>query len=75
MNALRATVAIAMLGVAAVVTLGVVCAWWLAMRRRRHRDDTVSDAMAARDGLRWMVGGGVVLFSEGKELALVESRL
>ncbi|MDZ4281726.1 MAG: cytochrome c oxidase subunit II [Hydrogenophaga sp.] len=50
-----------MLGVATVVTLGVVAAWWLAMRRRRHSDDAVSDAMATRDGLRWMVGGGIVL--------------
>ena len=47
-----------MLGGAAVVTVGVVAAWMLAMRDRPRR---ATEAQAARHGRRWIVGGGIVL--------------
>lgn len=50
-----------MLGVAVLVVLGVVVAWWLAMRRGRHTEEGATDEAAAAHGLRWMVGGGIVL--------------
>ena len=51
-----------MLGVAMVVTVGVVSVWLLAMRRGgRHPEAANDPAQAARHGLRWIVGGGIVL--------------
>lgn len=50
-----------MLGVAVVVVVGVMAVWWLAMRRGRHAREGATDDVAARHGLRWMVGGGIVL--------------
>ncbi len=46
-----------MFGVASVVLVGVVALWLLAMRRHREMDE----AAAQRVGVRWMVGGGIVL--------------
>lgn len=49
-----------MLGVSALVTVGVMLAWWLAMRRGTVAA-ALSEAQAARDSRRWIVGGGIVL--------------
>ncbi|MBL0419333.1 cytochrome c oxidase subunit II [Ramlibacter sp. AW1] len=46
-----------MLGVATLVLLGVVVLWLVAMRSRRGH----SHEQARRSGLRWLVGGGLVL--------------
>lgn len=48
-----------MLGVAVLVTVGVVAAWLLAMRR--GRDGAADARTAARQSRRWIVGGGIVL--------------
>ena len=50
-----------MLGVAVLLTVGVVALWLLAMRRGRQQPNGASETTAARHGWRWMVGGGVVL--------------
>jgi len=50
-----------MLGVSVLVVVGVMVAWWLAMRRGRHAREGATDEVAASHGLRWMVGGGIVL--------------
>ncbi|WP_310307818.1 cytochrome c oxidase subunit II [Hydrogenophaga laconesensis] len=50
-----------MLGVAVLVTLGVVLAWLLAMRRGSGPEGVATEAHAARHGQRWIVGGGIVL--------------
>jgi cytochrome c oxidase subunit 2 len=46
-----------MLGVAVLVSCGVVAAWLLAMRRGRERTAEVDE----RHSRRWIVGGGIVL--------------
>lgn len=46
-----------MLGVAVVVTMGVVGAWLLAMRGGHEREGDIGD----NHHLRWLAGGGVVL--------------
>jgi len=48
-----------MLGVAGLVTVGVVAAWLLAMRR--GRDGAGDEQTAARHSRRWIVGGGIAL--------------
>jgi len=50
-----------MLGVATCVLLAVTIIWLLAMWRNRHVPALPSDSEAARGGLRWIVGGGIVL--------------
>lgn len=50
-----------MLGVALLVTVGVVWAWLLAMRRGQDPARLASEAQAARHSRRWIVGGGIVL--------------
>jgi len=50
-----------MLGVATWVLLAVITLWLVAMWRTRHASGLPSDSEAARIGLRWMVGGGIVL--------------
>lgn len=50
-----------MLGVSVLVAVGVMVAWWVAMRRGRHAGERVTEEVATRHGLRWMVGGGIVL--------------
>lgn len=50
-----------MLGVSVLVVVGVMVVWWLAMRRGRHVRDGATEEVATRHGLRWMVGGGIVL--------------
>lgn len=46
-----------MLGVATIVTLGVVGVWLLAMRGGRAREGDIGE----HHHLRWIVGGGIVL--------------
>jgi cytochrome c oxidase subunit 2 len=50
-----------MLGVAVVVVVGVMVAGWLAMRRGHNSETYTTDEMATSHGLRWIVGGGIVL--------------
>jgi cytochrome c oxidase subunit 2 len=50
-----------MLGVAALVLLGVVVVWLWAMRRGQKPPSEMDDATATRHSQRWIVGGGVVL--------------
>lgn len=50
-----------MLGVAAVVLLGVVGVWLLAIRRARGRLALPAHDDAMRSSQRWIVGGGILL--------------
>lgn len=50
-----------MLGVSVLVVVGVMVAWWLAMRRGRHAREGATHEAATSHGVRWMVGGGIVL--------------
>jgi cytochrome c oxidase subunit 2 len=50
-----------MLGVAVVVAVAVTLVWWLAMRRGRTAGCATAEPVAEAQGLRWMLGGGVVL--------------
>jgi len=50
-----------MLGVSALVLLGVVALWLIAMRRQAPTADGDAHADAGKTGVRWIVGGGIVL--------------
>lgn len=50
-----------MLGVGALVLLGVVALWLVAMRRQAHPDVGTDEPASAPSGRRWIVGGGIVL--------------
>lgn len=50
-----------MLGVGVLVLLGVVALWLVAMRRQAQTADGDDPPGTARSGLRWIIGGGIVL--------------